>query len=206
MAQYRIDSRQAAAPLHAPLSSAMSRLAASVQAEPSNSTRILVHCFSRCHANLLALSCILPCVSAAVLPLAQMCTCYKAVKSCLAGLRLHASFTGQGRVWDPTPIFSGCCCRDAFDKSEHKLKLPNLELPAEVWYELSLRRKAHTEENDVGIQACTNIISWPYPCFSASAVCCVPQHALPSLVPPVLLAFAYKLQAHVHTKCLASTD
>lgn len=26
----------------------------------------------------------------------------------------------------------GFACRDAFNKSEHKLKLPNLELPAEV--------------------------------------------------------------------------
>ncbi len=28
--------------------------------------------------------------------------------------------------------YVGLVCRDAFDKSEHKLKLPNLELPAEV--------------------------------------------------------------------------
>lgn len=28
--------------------------------------------------------------------------------------------------------FLQCYCRDAFDKSEHRLKLPNLDLPAEV--------------------------------------------------------------------------
>ncbi len=29
-------------------------------------------------------------------------------------------------------IYVGLVHRDAFDESEHKLKLPNLELPAEV--------------------------------------------------------------------------